>query len=89
MLFGRDNEKSEADIVYIGETEELFKKLVKHLGEKEFWNEAVVITSKDSNLNKAHIKFLESKMYEKAIDVGRYKIANSNKPTCQPVIILR
>jgi hypothetical protein len=53
----------------------------QHVSEKEFWNESVVFISKDENLNKAHIKYLESRLYEIATSAGRYEIQNGNTPT--------
>lgn len=84
LLFGKDPEDNR-DTVYIGETEEVYKRLRTHLDKKDFWNQAVVIISKDDNLNKAHLKYLESKMYEQAQKVGRYFINNSNKPKCSVI----
>ena len=66
---------------YIGEAENVYGRLVQHISEKEFWNEAVVFISKDENLNKAHIKYLESRLFELASDAGRYEIQNGNRPT--------
>lgn len=39
-----------------------------------------VIISKDGNLNKAHIKYLEHEFYKTAVEAGRYSIDNSNVP---------
>ena len=41
---------SEKDIIYIGEAENIIKRLSQHLNEKDYWNEAVVLISKDDNL---------------------------------------
>ena len=78
MLFGRNEEDEEA--VYIGEAEEVYNRLQDHLREKDFWNEVIVFISKDENLNKAHIKYLENKLYHKAKKANRYKIVNGNIP---------
>jgi hypothetical protein len=67
--------------VYIGEAENAYSRLVYHISEKEFWNEAVVFISKDENLNKAHIKYLESRLFEIASTASRYDVQNSNIPT--------
>ena len=55
--------------------------MVQHVAEKEFWNEAVVFISKDENLNKAHIKYLESRLHDMAIQANRYDLHNGNTPT--------
>lgn len=85
LIFGKDPDDDSRDMVYIGESEEVYKRLRSHLDEKEFWNYAVVIVSKDDNLNKAHLKYLESKMYDRAIDAKRYQVNNVNKPTCSAI----
>ena len=78
ILFGSDDEGVET--AYIGESEEVFNRLTKHLSEKEFWTEAIIFISKDENLNKAHIKFIEHELYTIAKDVNRYKLTNANTP---------
>ena len=78
MLFGRNRDDKEA--VYIGEAEEVYKRLQDHLREKDFWNEVIVFISKDENLNKAHIKYIENKLYEKAKATNRYAVVNGNIP---------
>jgi hypothetical protein len=79
MLFGKD--ESGNDQVYIGEAEEILKRLNQHLTQKDFWNEAIVFVSKDENLNKAHIKYMENRLYQIAKGVGRYEIDNVSTPT--------
>jgi len=78
MLFGRNVDDKEA--VYIGEAEEVYTRLQSHLREKDFWNEVIVFISKDENLNKAHIKYIENKLYEKAKVANRYFLMNGNIP---------
>lgn len=79
LLFGKD--ETGKDLVYIGEAEVVLKRLIQHLTQKDFWNEAIVFISKDDNLNKAHIKYLENGLYERAKKVNRYKVDNSSVPT--------
>jgi hypothetical protein len=79
LLFGKD--ETGKDLVYIGEAETVLKRLTQHLTQKDFWNEAIVFISKDENLNKAHIKYLENGLYEIAKNVNRYQIDNSTIPT--------
>jgi hypothetical protein len=85
FLFGKPDLTSEKDVIYIGEAENIIKRLSQHLNEKDYWNEAVVLISKDDNLNKAHIKYLENRLHQIAIKVNRYKVKNNNTPT-QPSI---
>lgn len=81
LLFGRAESSTAKPKVYIGEAENAFSRLVQHVSEKEFWNESVVFISKDENLNKAHIKYLESRLHETASLAGRYEVLNANTPT--------
>lgn len=78
LLFGKSIEQPDKDMVYIGESETLLDRLRQHAASKEFWNEVVVIVG---NLNKAHIKYLEYRMYELARKAKRYIIDNSQEPT--------
>ncbi len=81
MLFGKVPDDTTKSLVYIGEAEGIYTRLASHLKTKDFWNEAVVFVSKDENLNKAHIKYLESRLYELAVHAKRFLIENSNVPT--------
>lgn len=79
LLFGKDDEGK--DQVYIGEAESILKRLNQQLTQKDFWNEAIIFISKDENLNKAHIKYLENRLHDIAKLANRYKIDNSIIPT--------
>ena len=79
LLFGKDDDGK--DQVYIGEAESILKRLNQHLTSKDFWRETIVFISKDENLNKAHIKYLENRLHEIATSTNRYKIHNSITPT--------
>ena len=79
LLFGKDDDGNEQ--VYIGEAESILKRLNQQLTQKDFWNEAIVFISKDENLNKAHIKYLENRLHDIAMSAKRYKIDNSIIPT--------
>lgn len=79
LLFGKDDDGK--DQVYIGEAESILKRLNQQLTQKDFWNEAIVFISKDENLNKAHIKYLENRLHDIAKSANRYKIDNSIIPT--------
>jgi hypothetical protein len=69
------------DKVYVGESENVVKRLIQQDKDQEFWNEVIIFTSKDENLTKAHIKYLESRITVLAKAADRYKIENGNTPT--------
>ena len=51
------------DNIYIGESDNVLTRLNSH-NDREFWNKVIIITRKDDNLNKAHSRYLESKLIE-------------------------
>ena len=69
------------DRAYIGESENVVKRLSQQDKDQDFWNEVIIFTSKDENLTKAHIKYLESRLTYISIAADRYKIENGNTPT--------
>ena len=81
LLFGKSEDDSFEGEAYIGESENIYERLKQHLREKEFWYDSILIISKDENLNKAHIKYLENKLYITADSSRRYKLKNENVPT--------
>jgi len=68
-------------IVYVGEAENVWDRLKNHDSKKDFWNEVIVFTSKDDNLTKSHIKYLESRIVQIANETKRYGLKNGNSPT--------
>ncbi len=80
FLFGYD-ESLDKPLIYIGEAEDIIKRLKQHLDKKDNWKEAIAFISKDTNLNKAKIKYLENEFYLIAKECQRYSIDNANVPT--------
>ena len=76
------------DSIYIGEAENVHKRLLQHLRdyqadkEKYYWGTAVVFVGRD--LNKALIRYLEKRFVEIALECGRYRTLT--KVTYDPVI---
>jgi hypothetical protein len=79
FLFGENEEKAKP-ITYIGETDDCFIRLQSHNRAKEFWNYAVVISSKSNNFTKGHVKYLEYLCIKSAIEIGRYDTENQVSP---------
>ncbi len=75
FLTGVDPESGD-NAVYIGEAEDVSSRLKGHSG-KDFWNAATVFVSKDENLTKAHIRYLEGKLITLAIENTSSKVMNS------------
>lgn len=65
---------------YIGEGDPVLPRLDQHARNKDFWTHAIVFTSKDANLNKAHVQRLESRLVEFAGRAKRCVLDNGNVP---------
>lgn len=86
LLFG-DEDDTGRPVVYIGETEDAYTRLKDHEDKKDYWSEAVVFVSQDDHFNKAHVKYLEGRLYEIANQVDRYTVMNTQKPTSASIAI--
>ena len=81
FLVGPDPENAMRPLVYIGESDDVAKRLRQHnrpenQGGKDFWEKVCLITSKDQNLTKAHVKYLESQLINLAKGSGRCGLVN-------------
>lgn len=69
-----EEENTNGDSVYIGETENVLKRLTQHIQdynagkEKFYWHTAIAFLGKD--LNKANIRFIENELVETAKGLG-------------------
>lgn len=72
ILLGTDPHTN-APHAYIGEAEVIRDRIKQHKS-KEFWVSAIVITSNDENLTKAHVRFLEARLLDEAGQVKRFTL---------------
>ena len=75
FLTGIDPETGKS-AMYVGEAESIKDRVKGHL-DKDFWNHIAFFTSKDENLTKAHIRYLEGRLIEQAKQAGRAEVKNS------------
>jgi len=82
LLVGPDPENATRDLVYIGEGDNVLIRLLKHNKdeEKDFWSQTVLIISKDDNLTKSHVRYLESRLIGLAKQANRARLANDTSP---------
>jgi hypothetical protein len=66
--------------VYIGEADVLRNRLDRHQANMDFWTRAVAFTTKDTSLNKAHVRYLEARLVELAHAANRDVIENNTVP---------
>jgi hypothetical protein len=76
ILLGVDDSGEQR--IYVGEAECVKNRLRQHKS-KEFWVQVIVFTSKDENLTKAHIKYLEGELIKKAQAVGKARLENGQE----------
>lgn len=80
FLVGPDDQGSGLDRVYVGEGDEIGKRLYQHNKEKDFWERFVAVTSKDMNLTKAHVRYLEGRLIGMLKTARKVAVENSNSP---------
>lgn len=90
ILLGDDPNKIGGTLAYIGEADDISKRLYEHgrpeeQGGKDFWNRAILLTSKDTNLTKAHARYLESRLITLAREADRAVLTNGTAPPPLPL----
>ena len=79
ILIGPADSAAKADQIYIGEADVLRTRLKQH-GDKDFWTRTIIFVALDASLNKARIKYLESRLVYLATEADRSEVANSAAP---------
>lgn len=85
LLTGPTESGVPAQRIYIGETDDMPGRLDHHNRTQDFWNRVIVFTSKDANLNKAHIRYIEARLIELATHANRAELANGTVGSKAPL----
>jgi hypothetical protein len=85
FLVGPDQDTGIGTRVYIGETDDAARRLAQHnkpedKGGRDFWERVCVVSSKDANMTKGHIKYLESRLITLAKKADRCELLNGTAP---------
>lgn len=88
MLFG-GNDSTGKQAVYVGQAgvrkngEGILNRLQEHNRnpKKDYWNEAIVITTSNDSMGPTEISYLEHRFCQIAIEANRYEVKNGNDPT--------
>ncbi len=67
------------DMVYVGQSSDLAKRINQHIVGKDWWESVVILTTKDDSLTHTDIDFLEAVLIDKAKKVGKLDCDNKNK----------
>lgn len=78
ILIGED--EATKPQAYIGETENFKKRVKDHDSKKTFWQKALIFVSKDADMTKADVQYLEHKAIAEAKQTNAF-VLNENKQT--------
>jgi len=71
--------------LYVGEADVLRERLRQHVAGRDFWTRFVAFTSINEGLNKAHVRYLESRLLELAKAANQWSLDNSTTPSSPPL----
>lgn len=82
ILSGPDPQDATRVMVYVGESDNVRDRLKKHNvdDDKDFFTRVCVIVSKDENLTKTHVRYLESRLIDLIKIARRAVLANGTSP---------
>lgn len=84
ILLGNNIESPDKLMAYVGEGESVGSRLKSHSrGEKQkdFWDEAIVFTSKDDYITKTQIQYLESELHKLIAYADKAELENNQIPS--------
>jgi len=80
ILVGPSETAASGTAVYVGEGDDVWARLTSHDDSKDFWTWVVLFVSKDDNLTKAHVRWLESTLVREMKKAKRAEVTNGNAP---------
>jgi hypothetical protein len=80
ILTGYKSAEDELPTIYIGEGDVIRNRIESHFQNKDFWDRAMVFTASNNSLNKAHVKWLEYALVNRAIEAKRCILDNGTEP---------
>lgn len=85
VLVGQDSDIPNLRRIYIGEGDTIINRISLHNKdpEKDFWDEVVLFVSKDENLTKAHVRYVEARLIALAKSAKRSVVTNGTDPSEQ------
>lgn len=90
VLLGDDPNSIGGQLAYVGQSDDVGSRLRQHArpeerNGKDFWDRAIIFTSKDAHLTNAHARYLESEFIRQATQANRAKLINSTAPVSVPL----
>lgn len=83
FLSGPDPEDASRTLVYVGESDNVGERLKQHNADevKDFFSRVCMVVSKDENLTKTHVRYLESRLLSLVKAANRATLVNGTAPT--------
>ena len=78
-----------SDLVYVGQSSDLAKRLSQHITGKNWWERAIILTTKDDSLTHSDIDYLENILIEKAFAIKKLDCDNKKSGNPPKVDIFR
>ncbi|MBD5238100.1 MAG: GIY-YIG nuclease family protein [Bacteroidales bacterium] len=69
---------------YIGETENFKERVKDHDQKKNFWQKALIFVSKDADMTKTDVQYLEYLAVQQALQVNRYNLKENKQTPKEP-----
>lgn len=79
LLVGQEGDDDRPKL-YIGEADSVRDRLDNHHAKKDFWQQAIIFTTRGDPLNKAEVQYLEARLVELATTAKRCRLDNGNVP---------
>lgn len=67
------------NMVYVGQSSDLSKRITQHLSEKDWWESILILTTKADSFTHTDIDYLESVLINNALKMNRLDCDNKNK----------
>lgn len=82
FLTGPDPEDATRTMMYVGESDNVRDRLLLHNADdlKDFFTRLCIVVSKDENLTKTHVRYLESRLISLIKTAKRAKLTNATAP---------
>jgi hypothetical protein len=83
FLVGDDPDQPTRSKVYVGEGDNVADRIKNHDKDeaKDYWTRVCIVSSKDTNLNKAHARYLENRLVSIIKSSDRANLGNGNDPS--------
>jgi Domain of unknown function (DUF4357) len=83
FLTGPDPQDAMRTMIYVGESDSVKDRLLQHNADdaKDFFTRVCIVVSKDENLTKTHVRYLESRLINLIKVANRAKLTNGTAPT--------